>query len=77
MPNLKTVIIQTVLPRYLTPLFERISRLKGIDLTVLADLKIVKRNNHVCRDLTDNGLGDGAEIKQKTFRLLEMRDLGG
>jgi glycosyltransferase involved in cell wall biosynthesis len=46
---LKTVIIQTVLPRYLTPLFERLSVLNGIELTVLADLKTERQLNQYRR----------------------------
>lgn len=45
MADLKIVIVQTVLPKYEIPLLERISRLDGIELTVLADLKTERQLN--------------------------------
>ena len=45
MAGLKTVIVQTVLPKYEIPLLERLSRLDGIELTVLADLETKRQLN--------------------------------
>ena len=45
MADLKTVIIQTVIPKYEIPIFERISRLDGVGLTVIADLKTERQLN--------------------------------